>query len=156
MYCSTCGTALATGLSYCNRCGSRTALTTNRLETETPHAEKLADIVHMTSVVTGVVVLGGLIFVYGLVSSLLGRGMNTSAIIVFMIFSMAAVFGISGLLIRQLSRVLDAYLRTGKVETERQIEERAAPQLDIPREPVNSVTEHTTRAFEPVLRDRDN
>jgi len=152
MFCSSCGTTLAAGLSYCNRCGARTAVATDSTEPETPREEKLADIVNLLAVIAGVVAIGGLIFVYGLVSSLLSKGIQPSVIIVFMIFSLAAVFGISWLLIRQLTRVLNAYLRAGETAKLRQLDEREIPQIEAHREPVSSVTDHTTRAFEPSYR----
>lgn len=155
MFCSTCGAALTKGLSYCNRCGAKTALATSPLESSPPH-DKLTEIVHMLSVVSGLAVLGGFIFVYLLVTKLLDRLINPSAIIVFMMFSLAAVFGISWLLIRQLSRTLDVYLRTDKKEKQQKLDEARTPQLAAPREPLPSVTENTTRAFEPSLRERSD
>lgn len=109
----------------------------------------------MTGIVSGAVALGGLIFVFALVDKLLDKGLKPGAIVVFLMFSLAAVFGISGLLIRQLSRVLGAYLGPDEKEKRRLRKKTVVPQLEAPREPIDSVTEHTTRAFEPVLRERE-
>jgi hypothetical protein len=155
MFCSTCGAALTKGLSYCNRCGAKTTLSTNQLAPSGP-PDKLAEIVMGLSVISGVVVLGGFFFVYLLVTKLLDRLINPSAIIVFMMFSLAAVFGISWLLIRQLTRTLDVYLRTDKKEKQQKLAAPDTPQLAAPREPIPSVTENTTRAFEPSLRERSD
>jgi hypothetical protein len=129
-------------------------MSTSPLDAPNPREDKLVEIVHMTAIVSGAVALGGLIFVFVLVDKLLEKGLKPSAIVVFLMFSLAAVFGISGLLIRQLSRVLSAYLGPDEKE-KRRLRKNVVPQLEAPREPVDSVTEHTTRAFEPVLRERE-
>ena len=131
-------------------------MSTNPLEATKPSEDKMVEIVHVTTIVSGAVAIGGRIFIYVLMDKLLEKGIHPSAIIAFMVISLAAVFGISSLLIRQLSRVLSAYLGTAKNETRHQIEEHAVPQLEAPHEPVSSVTDHTTRAFEPSLRERQN
>lgn len=156
MFCSSCGASLSTSLTYCNRCGARTTLSTNPLELTKPHEDKLVEVVHMTGIVSGAVTIAGFIFVFVIILKLLEHAIKPSAIAVFMIFSLAAVFGVSSLLIRQFSRALSAYLREGENEGKRELKKVTTPQLEAHREPAPSVTEHTTRAFEPVLKERGN
>jgi hypothetical protein len=154
MFCSTCGAALTKGLSYCNRCGAKTALSTSPLESNTSPPDKLPEIIFMLGVVSGAVIIGGFIFIFLLIEKLLDKALPPSAIMAFMMMSMAAVFAISWLLIRQFTRTLNIYLRTDEKEKSKQLEAQPSPQLEAPREPLSSVTEHTTRAFEPSLRER--
>ncbi len=154
MFCSTCGAALTKGLSYCNRCGAKTALSTSPLESNTNPPDKLAEVIFMLGVVSGGVIIGGFVFVFLLIEKLLDKALTPSAIMAFMMLSMAAIFAISWLLIRQLSRTLNVYLRTDEKEQATKLDAQPAPQLEAPREPLSSVTDHTTRAFEPSLREQ--
>jgi hypothetical protein len=158
MFCSTCGAALTRGLSYCNHCGAKVALSTNPLEQSSAPPDKLAETVFGLTVISGVVAIAGFIFVFLLVEKLLDRMLSASAVMAFMMISLAAVVGISWLFIRQLLRTLNVYLRIeDKAKRPAQLDERPAPQLEAaPREPAASVTDHTTRAFEPALRERKN
>lgn len=128
-------------------------MSTNPLDLTKEREDKLVEVIHVMTISSGVIAIAGFIFIYALIDKLLNNGMKPGSIAVFMIFSLAVVFGISSLLIRQLSRVLSTFLRKNKSETLHQIDELVIPQLDAPREPLSSVTEHTTRAFEPLSRE---
>jgi hypothetical protein len=76
----------------------------------------------------------------------------------FMIFfSLLVILTIAWLLIRQLSRVLSMSQLSGDATQAQKpnLGEKPVQQIDVPREPVSSVTEHTTRTFEPISRERD-
>jgi hypothetical protein len=83
---------------------------------------------------------------------------DLGATIFLITFALLITFGISGLLIRQLSRVMNVYLQSHVKEESGQPElgERQRPQIEAAREVVvPSVTEHTTRSFEPVYEERN-
>lgn len=154
MYCSSCGAALAQGLRYCNRCGAKLMLSADTTEKESPHI-KLAEVAQYVSVATGFIGLGGLFLIVILVRELLKRGVETSAIVLLTVLSLLIVFGISALLIRQLSSVLGIYLQSGSVgESEKLALSGQTAALEESSEPVPSVIEHTTRTLEPSYRER--
>ncbi len=101
---------------------------------------------------------GGFGMMFALVMTLISTGVNLSgggmALIVFCLLIILAVVS---LLVRQLSRVIDfAQLSTGATQSKQphqpMLSEKPAPQIGASREPVASVTEHTTRMFEPILK----
>lgn len=155
MYCSSCGAALAQGLRYCNRCGAKLTLPADASEKESPHI-KLAEVAQFVSVATGVIGFGGLFLIVILVRELLKRGVETNAIVLLTALSLLMVFGVSVLLIRQLSSVLGVYLQSGRAaESEKaELSGRQTAALEASSEPVPSVIEHTTRTLEPSYRER--
>ncbi|MEK6336266.1 MAG: hypothetical protein AABM67_15165 [Acidobacteriota bacterium] len=104
------------------------------------------------------VTLGGFGMMFALVMALINRGINLSPSGMFWIsFSLLVILAIDWLLVRQLSRVLDMPQLSADViqPKKRELSEKPMPQIGAPREPVSSVTEHTTRAFEPLPRKRE-
>jgi len=130
-------------------------LSANTPEKESPHI-KLAQVAQFVSVGTSLIGFGGLFLIVVLVRELLRRGVETSAVILITVLSLLIIFGISVLLIRQLSSVLGVYLQSGKVDESQELElsGRRTPVLEAPREPVPSITEHTTRTLEPSYKER--
>ncbi len=130
-------------------------LSADTSEKESPHI-KLAEVAQFVSVATGVIGFGGLFLIVILVRELLKRGIETSAIVLLTVLSLLIVFGISVLLIRQLSSVLGIYLQSGSVDESEKLalSGRQTAALEASREPVPSVIEHTTRTLEPSYRER--
>jgi hypothetical protein len=109
MYCSACGSEVQEGLRYCNRCGASLAAD----ETADAPPPRLFGII---MALTGAIVLVGIaglvaIFLFSL--EFLSRGNIPAETVVFLIVFTLVVFGIIALLTRQLSRVLNAYLKSG-------------------------------------------
>jgi hypothetical protein len=78
-------------------------------------------------------------------------------------FCLMAVVGLASMLARQLSRALGVFLRDGVGEgqaeaaaaaTMPELAGRQTAQIEAPREPAASVTENTTRTFDPVYQER--
>lgn len=143
MYCSTCGTEIKPELNYCNRCGARV----DKLAT----ADKSAALEYM-SMATGFVGLGGLGLTVGLIAILLNFSVLPSVLVMVTLAFLSTIFGISFLMIQQISRMTDA----GKISKEKAFEfqQLNAPntaQLAEPRQPAMSVTENTTRTLEKEL-----
>jgi hypothetical protein len=142
---------LAEGAVFCKRCG-----TASRGILSKP-SDKLAELVAVLAITTGAVGLGGLIVAFVLARELLKRGIEPSALGGTLFITLAAVFGVTWLLARQSSRALNAYLHpfTAPEATPAQLEARRTAELiEAPREPPSSVTDHTTRTFDPVLVER--
>ena len=155
MYCPSCGTEVTPELSYCNRCGANLKPISN--QSGVPPA-KLVGAAWAISMAVALVTLGGFGMIFGLVMALITRGINLSPSGMFWIsFSLLVILAIDWLLVRQLSRVLDMpQLSSDATQAKKpKLTEQAVRQIDAPREPVSSVTEHTTRTFEPIRRERE-
>ena len=155
MYCPSCGTELTPELSYCNRCGANLKPISN--QSGVPPT-KVIGAAWAISMAVALVTLGGFGMIFGLVMALITRGLSLSAEgMVLIFFSSLVILAIDWLLVRQLSRVLNVpQLSSDATQAKKpKLTEQAVRQIDAPREPVSSVTEHTTRTFEPIHRERD-
>lgn len=151
MYCSTCGGAVAKGLSYCNHCGAR--LSGSADEERTP-AELFPDSLVWAIVSVFVVGLGGTIGLMAVMKD--ARTFDPGMILGLSFLSFAAMLAVEAVLVYLLlSRRAEGKEASGKsklkVPPVRELgmaNERALP------EPSLSVTDHTTRTLEPVYRGR--
>lgn len=149
MFCPSCGVEINQTLSYCNRCGANL----KPIEPGVSPA-KLVGASWAISLAVALVTLGGFGMIFGLVFALITRGMSLSAGGVgLVVLNSLIILAIDWLLIRQLSRVL-ALPRTATTQ-ERALGEKPVPALATPLEPASSVTDRTTRTFQPMIRDRD-
>ena len=153
MYCPSCGTELTQELSYCNRCGA------NLKPLSDPSSvppTKLVGAAWAISLAIAIVTLGGFGMIFGLVMALITRGISLSAGGMGLIFLLSLIIlAIDWLLVRQMSRVLDMPRLSGDVTPAKKPSDKSVPQIGAPREPVSSVTDHTTRTFEPIRRERE-
>ena len=148
MYCSSCGSAVPTNLAYCNRCGAKTSgnQTDNLIKPSLMFPESLV------WAVVGVFI-GGIGVIIGLMAVMKNVvGFDAK----FILAATAVCFGLlvllEAVLVFMLLNVhrdalkLNSLGRTKEVQTK----ELDEAQLRALPEPVASVTEHTTRTFEPV------
>ena len=155
MYCPSCGAELTQELSYCNRCGANLKPISN--QSGLPPT-RLVGAAWAISIALALVTLGGFGMIFSLVMALVTRGINLSPSGMFWIaFSLLVILAIDWLLVRQLSRVLDMSKLSGEaIEPKKpKLSEKPLEQISAPREPASSVTDHTTRTFEPIYRERD-
>lgn len=110
MYCSTCGSEVQEGLRYCNRCGAN-------LAAESVAPPRLFGIILALAIAAALVAVIGLVAIFFFVVEIMGHGNIPVETVLFLIVFMLTVFGIDALLIRQLSRALDVYLKTGGAAT---------------------------------------
>jgi hypothetical protein len=144
MYCSTCGTLINTELNYCNRCGARV----DKLAV----SENKSEALEYLSMATGFVGLGGLGLTVGLIAILLNFSVIPQVVVMLAIAFLATVFGISFLMIQQISRMTNVSLTSKKNSSEKaQLNSPNTAQLEEHREPALSVTENTTRTLEKEL-----
>jgi uncharacterized protein (DUF983 family) len=151
MYCSSCGVAVAQGLSYCNYCGA-----------ELSGAK--GDNVELTEVKPGLLVCAMVgLFILGLVAITMLLGMmkailhlNEGAILAFAVLCFLMMLSLEGVFLRLLFRRKRG---TGEAGDSVRLKGQETKELDAAHarampEPVSSVTEHTTRAFDPIYSER--
>ncbi|HEV7394888.1 MAG TPA: hypothetical protein VGN86_00140 [Pyrinomonadaceae bacterium] len=153
MYCSTCGGAVSRALTYCNHCGAKLTGTSDK---EAPRQSNE----YPESLIWAIVgsLLGGIGLVIGLMAVMKEVvHFNMGWITGFTILSFLLICVVEIVLIKQLLRyqaqrqenIDPKHLISGPTTKEL---EPAQP-LALP-DPILSVTEHTTRAFDPVFSER--
>jgi Na+-transporting methylmalonyl-CoA/oxaloacetate decarboxylase gamma subunit len=157
MYCPSCGTELVQEMSYCNRCGANLKPVLNQAGVP---STRLVGATWAISVAVAAITLGGFAMVFTLIMALVSRGVRfTEAGMALIFAALMIILAIDWLLIRQLSRVIGKSQSSGDTDekaSKGNLTEKPVAQLGAPRDaPVSSVTENTTRAFEPVYRERD-
>jgi len=150
MFCPSCGTE-STGLNYCNRCGANLSgpLSTT---TDTPPINLTKPILIIGAVAT-ILTLGGFFMILesATVLTRTGGGSDVPGMIVF--FGMATVLTLDILLLRQMSKLINAALSPDRRSKEKPPTQTPNtfhfPQPITARlEPGASVTENTTRFFD--------
>jgi hypothetical protein len=101
---------------------------------------------------TGFVGLGGLGLTVGLIAILLNFSVHSEVVVMLALAFLTAVFGISFLMIQQISRMTNTSQASSKnVFENSQLSSSNTAQLEEPRIPAASVTENTTRTLEKEL-----
>lgn len=152
IYCSSCGSAILSNLSYCNRCG--TELKVKESES-TKSSEVSLDSLVWAIVVVTVAGLGAVIGLMAVMKEVLH--FSDGLILIFSLLSFLAFLGAESvfiwlLLLRSKLGAQEASSRLQPKElTTREIDDtqvRALPEPSLSA----SVTEHTTRTLDPVNR----
>jgi hypothetical protein len=142
MYCSGCGSPLAPGLSYCNRCGMSLK---ERSEPKQTGA--------ITAFLVAITLIGiaGLGIMFGGALALTNEAhLKEQLVWFFMAFTFFIIMVTEILLVRQLSRFIQAK-QTQVIETPQPPAIAQEFRASVPRslaEPLASVTENTTRTLE--------
>lgn len=154
MYCPTCGSHLAEGLSYCKHCGS--SLRTDQNTEESRGPDKTIDSLVWVIVGTTITILG--MFLGALVLMRDGR-IDFALGTVFVILSFVAFLLVESVLVWRLLQLSKGTKKLpGSVQSTPCPDELSDVRTNALQEPlqsVPSVTEQTTRHFEPSLR-KDN
>ncbi len=148
MYCSTCGAEATQEVVYCKRCGSIL----------NPQTSLQASPVSLTgpswAMALMIVIMAGIIF--GSVVNLADRGVNAVALTWIVIAGLGSIIALVAMIFRQLSRmVMTNRQPVQPAQFKPQVTAelyQARPAGALP-EPAPSVTENTTRFFEPVYRE---
>ena len=152
MYCSSCGASVAQGLSYCNYCGAKLGGANG----DSGGREAGVKPELLVSAAAG-------LFIFGLVAIavLIGvlkavAGFDLPFLVAATILSFLLLFVVESVLIGLLLKGRKGSKGAGdagrlKEQTTKELGEAQARVLT---EPPSSVTEHTTRAFEPIYRER--
>ena len=152
MYCPSCGIASTPGLSYCKRCGASLSIIEDRSAVKPSHSavNSLMDSTFWVTVFGLSVIVGG-------VAAMKALEFREVFIIAYMILSTVAFLGIYGMHIWQFIRLTS---RGKKSSSTPEIEgpdtkEIGPAQARVLSEFTPSVTEHTTRTFEPITTKRE-
>jgi len=150
MYCSTCGVAVAKGLNFCNYCGARLASTDAELEFREVRPGLLL------SAMAGIFVLGlpGIAFIIFMLNAALRldpqQTMAFAWVTLLLLVALEVMFLL--LLLRRRPRKDETGQRDqSKGSQTNELEMKHPGMLS---EPLASVTEHTTRAFDAIPRER--
>jgi len=151
MYCSSCGVAVAQGLSYCNYCGAKlSGAGDSGLKSPEVRPELLV------SAMAGVFILGlaAITVLMGVMKSVLD--LPADRILAFTLVPLLIMLLLEGVFLRLLFRRKRGTEQAGgtvllKGQATKELD---AAQARVLPEPVQSVTEHTTRALEPAYSDR--
>ncbi len=152
MYCSSCGGTVAQGVSYCNLCGAKLNAAKDAIVAKP--AELFPESLVWAIVAVFTVGLGVTIGLMAVMKDLLN--FSQGLIIAFTILSFLLTFVVEGVLIWMLLESKRNAQKSGitaplKEQTTRELD---AAQVRALPEPVPSVTEHTTRTFEPIYNKR--
>ena len=142
MYCSGCGSPIASGLSFCNRCGTSLK---ERGESNT------GSITAFLTAITLIGVIGLGIMLGGAVALRIGAQLGEDIVGLFMLMTFAIVTVVELLLCKQLSRLTGSSEKRQSLASPQQAAmpgELRGPQPRTLPEPIPSVTENTTRTLE--------
>ena len=152
MYCSSCGVAVTPGLSFCNYCGEKLSAAKSDRIIKSPEVRPETLVAAM--VFTFVFGLGAITVLMGVMKAVLH--FEVGQILAFTLLSFLTMLSLEGVFIRLLLRrqrgaeeAGDSVLLKGQSTSELD-----AAQAQMRPEPVPSVTEHTTRAFDPIYSER--
>jgi heme/copper-type cytochrome/quinol oxidase subunit 2 len=153
MYCSSCGGAVARDLTYCNHCGAKLGGIKDDLIAV--GAEPRPELLVCAMVVVFAVGLGGTIGLMAVMKDVFGSA-NPGLIIAFTLLTLVLTVAVEGLLVGLLmSQKRRARKGSEKPKAKEQTtNELGTAQPRVLQEHMPSVTEHTTRAFEPVYTER--
>jgi len=149
MYCERCGKQIDNALNFCNACGAQ-------LKKKEKGEQQSVLYLMITALI--VVCSAGLGVLVGLMAILLNNLPNPEPAFIFAIFYLATLFGIVFLIMRQVSKLIDAKLKGKDVDFESprgredplvQLPPKTTNQLEDFREPA-SVIEDTTRTLDKV------
>ena len=152
MYCSSCGVAIADGLTYCNFCGARvnSEKTDTLVKTTELRAESL-----IISAMVGLFILGLLAIsvLIGVMKAILH--FDVGPLLAFAFTSFLILIGLEGVLISRLfRRNRKADRAPGDSLASTHITKELEARSRVIADPVSSVTDHTTRTLDPVYSER--
>ena len=159
MFCPSCGTEYTIGLPYCNRCGANlnTGLTT---ETQIVPISPTKPAVILGAIVTFLTLGGFGLLIGGAIELSRSARLDPDSIGAIVVVGMLTILTMDIFLIRLLTKIVNASLSSGTLKQPRRSSTLAnTPPMQLPQaatgrlEGVPSVTEGTTRFFEPVRRE---
>ena len=162
MYCPNCAAEHSYGLRYCKQCGMNLMDNSQPAKPAPPAAPKVTAAAWVLALATVAITLGGLGIVFTqafdlmrMSSSEVRTGEPTPVAIVMLVLGSLTVFGVVAMLMRLFTHLLVPRLH-GQAAKDDKASSAAPPLTRLPASPsaVGSVTEHTTRNFEPGVYDR--
>jgi hypothetical protein len=150
MYCPNCGAESTLGLKFCKRCGASIA---SSADTTAPQKFPVALTAGFVGII-GLIALVGLIAPLALATDLIKQGITLDNLRPILFLSPVVTFGIVGALIWLLLRLIKIYQHPGGQSQIKEVQAEGSKaytpaQIAAPPESLGSVTEHTTRNFDP-------
>ena len=147
MNCPNCGAASTFGLNYCKQCGS------NLLQPPVS-SDQSTNPAKLTGMFWAIAVFGlvSLAILFGTAIPMVIVSSNNKLVLGIIACGSMVIMGIAGLLIKQLARLI-TMMQNSQEKSQRTTPRMMAPEvpkLVAPPRAISSVTEHTTRNFEPV------
>lgn len=153
MYCSTCGKSVVPGLTYCNHCGAKLAGTQNQVAIHTDYGTD-----SLIWAIVGVF-CGGIGVLIGLLAVMKNElHFEVGLLIFFSVLTFALITAIEAVFVWLLFSRNHAANRARAISEQRATKELDAAPARMLAEPIpmQSVTEHTTRSFEPSIVNRES
>lgn len=147
MYCSSCGVAVTKGLNYCNYCGKR-------LNQDGDSSQVRPESLLFAMMATFIFGIGAITIFIGVMKTVLiipVERILTIALLPFLLLVVLEAVFIRLLL--QRTRIVEKKTDPTRADASTTNELDAAQARALP-EPLPSVTEHTTRAFDPIYTER--
>jgi hypothetical protein len=161
MYCQTCGTEIQPGLNYCNRCGAAVVSLPPAGRQETALVD-LKSPVRTLGATVALTTLLGFIIIFAAMDVFGERGLPPELLGMICAAGFFLILVIDVLLIRILSRIVQLPVVQSLPAQPKRVESRELhvpqaqtymPAATDPLHPVPSVTEHTTRTFNPIYKE---
>jgi hypothetical protein len=148
MYCSSCGTEVTRELRYCNRCGANL----NQPSAALPEQPMRQVNLTVPTISIAVMVIIGMIVIFASIADLARKDINPVALTWMVIGGLAAIVGVAALLMRQWTQLAGVMKQKEPRGSSKKAADESAPAQLPPfrSEPVSSVTDHTTRTFDPA------
>jgi predicted amidophosphoribosyltransferase len=152
MYCPSCGVNVTPGSSYCNYCGEKLSGAKSDRIIKSPEVRPETLVGAM--VFAFVFGLGAITLLMGMMKAVLR--LEVGVILAFALLSFLILLSLEGVFIRLLLRRKRGAEEAGDTV---QLKGQATRELDAAQrrvlpEPMASVTEHTTRAFDPIYTEK--
>ena len=152
MYCPSCGVNATSGSSYCNYCGEK--LSGPKSDSIVKSPEVRPETLVGAMVFAFVFGLGAITLLMGMMKAVLR--LEVGVILAFALLSFLILLSLEGVFIRLLLRRKRGAEEAGDTA---HLQGQATRELDAAQarvlpEPMPSVTEHTTRAFDPIYPER--
>ena len=141
MYCPNCANEIKEGLRYCNSCGFR-------LPNESVSED--ASIIGKLATGAGFVGVVGLIGFIFLIKLMLEWRVLEPVMILVSLFYLGCVFGLCAYTLSFIKVFRSESKPAGRADVAPQLPPRNTNQLEEPKEPPASVTDHTTRTLDKV------
>jgi len=152
MYCSSCGKSVVPSLAYCNHCGAKLTGGQNQVLNQTDHS-----IDSLIWAIVGVL-CGGIGVLIGLLAVMKKElGFDLSLLIFFSLVTFGLITALEAVFVWMLLSRNRAANRARQIaEKHRETNELDAATARLLAEPLPmpSVTEHTTRSFDPIYEER--
>ncbi len=151
MFCPNCGAEYPQKINYCKRCGSNMAPAANTVEVHLPRP-RLTGMFWAIAAMS----IGGLIACFTALSEFARAGLRGDDLLIPFMGGLLFIGVIAAGMIWQLARLVSAFQQNVRQPTKAetlllpQYEMPVSP-LAIPQEPLSSVSEHTTRSFDPTI-----